>query len=466
MTSLDIALSFVISYIAGIIPTNWLGNCKSITEKLDSCFKHAVNKWTNNPEIQNAVGGQMGIYLPKLKDFIAHKPIGRHPRENDLLRLWAKEILNDAECYQFIVKYEHQIMTLKLEEGCVTAKEILEYTNNISTQIEQLRNRGITKSHVYWEQWALGPNNIKLNTNILLAGREEEKQKVVESCNAPCCLYVEAASIKEAVAFVVASILSESSVLAEHAVIVTNNEAYKDIVENCNGMIFITDIQENAHYVVSRGHTVVLCICPSDKNDETCTIHLPRLNREGFIGSLVESGINEAKARSLAIDSTRDISVLRNLLGFTDKPSVWQTTESIRLIIPALLLGEWHEEWQGDKDLVELVTEKKYDHYIEEITPLLFVDEAPLIRIGKIWKIKSPFDLLKQLVSYITSFHLDRFAEVVEWVLQDDDPDAEAKMNEKGLCWWQNKQAFSGQNKRRSISKSYVTFHSAMLYSK
>lgn len=59
MTSLDIALSFVISYIAGIIPTNWLGNCKSITEKLDSCFKHAVNKWTNNPEIQNAVGGQM-----------------------------------------------------------------------------------------------------------------------------------------------------------------------------------------------------------------------------------------------------------------------------------------------------------------------------------------------------------------------------------------------------------------------
>lgn len=181
---------------------------------------------------------------------------------------------------------------------------------------------------------------------------------MVESCNAPCCLYVEAASIKEAVAFVVASILSESSVLAEHAVIVTNNEAYKDIVENCNGMIFITDIQENAHYVVSRGHTVVLCICPSDKNNETCTIHLPRLNREGFIGSLVESGINEAKARSLAIDSTRDISVLRNLLGFTDKPSAWQTTESIRLIIPALLLGEWHEEWQGDKDLVELVTEK------------------------------------------------------------------------------------------------------------
>ena len=443
MTTLDIALSFVISYVAGIVPTDWFCNHKSMTEKLDPCFKRAVNKWTNNPNIQNAVGEQMIKYLPKLKDFIAHKPVGRHPKENDLLRLWAEEILNDTECNTFLLEYEPQIMALKLEEGCITAKEILEDTNNIKAQIEQLRNRGITKSSVYWEQWASGPYDIRLNTSILLAGREEEKQKVVESCNAPCCLYVEAASIKEAKAFVVASIISESNVLTERAVIATNNEAYKDIVENCNGMIFITDIQENAHYVVSRGHTVILCICPSDKSNDAYTIHLPILDREGFISSLVGVGINDDKARSLAVDSMRDISILRNLLEFTDKTPVWQTTENIRLIIPALLLGEWNEDWQDDRDLVKLMTGKEYDTYIEEITPLLFVDEAPLIRIGKIWKIKSPYDLLKQLVVYITSSHLERFAEVAEWVLQDDDPDAEEKMNEKGLRWWQNKQAFS-----------------------
>lgn len=447
MTPVEIALSFVISYVAGIVPTDWFCNHKSMTEKLELCFKRAVNKWTNNPDTQNAVGEQMGKYLTQLKDFIAHKPVGRHPRENDLLRLWAEEILNDTECNMFLLEYEHQIMALKLEEGCIIAKEILEEANNIKAQIEQLRNRGITKSSVYWEQWASGPNRIKLNTSILLAGREKEKQKVIESCNAPCCLYVEATSTKEAMAFVVAAIISESDALAERAVVATNNETYKDIVENSNGMIFVTDIQENAHYVVSRGHTIILCVCPSDKNNEACTIHLPILDRDGFISSLVGSGVNEAKARSLAIDSARDISVLRNLLEFTDKTPVWQTTGNIRLIIPALLLGEWHEEWQGDKDLVELITEKNYNNYIEEITPLLFTDEAPLIRIGKIWKIKSPFDLLRQLGSYITSSHLDRFAEVVEWVLQDDDPDAEDKMNEKGLRWWQNKQAFSGRIK-------------------
>lgn len=39
MTTLDIALSFVISYVAGIVPTDWFCNHKSMTEKLDPCFK-------------------------------------------------------------------------------------------------------------------------------------------------------------------------------------------------------------------------------------------------------------------------------------------------------------------------------------------------------------------------------------------------------------------------------------------
>ena len=96
MTTIDTVLSFVISYVAGIVPTDWLCNHKSMKEKLELCFKRAVYKWTNNPDTQNAVGEQMGKYLPQLKDFIAHKPVGRHPRENDVLRLWAEEIQNDT----------------------------------------------------------------------------------------------------------------------------------------------------------------------------------------------------------------------------------------------------------------------------------------------------------------------------------------------------------------------------------
>lgn len=446
MTPLDIALSFVISYVANIVPNDWFKNHKSIEEKLELCFKRAVDKWTNHPETRKAVGEQMTKYLLQLKDFIAHKPVGRHPRENELLRLWSEEILNDEECHQFILNYEHQIMALKLEEGCLTAKEILKETNNIKAQIEQLKNRGTTNCHIYWERWAIGPN-VKLNTNIILTGREDERQKVIECCYTPSVLYVEAISVKEAIAFSVASIISESNSLAERSIVVSNEDAYKELTENCNGMVFITDIQENAHYVVSHGHSVILCISPSDRRNDNCTISLPILNREGFIKALTESGIDNAKAQSYAVDSARDINVLRHLLGFADNPPAWQTPENIRLIIPALLLGEWSDDWPDDKEMIKLMSGKEYADYIEFITPLLFVDEAPLIRIGKIWKVKSPFELMSQLINYITQPQLDKFGEVVEWVLQDDDPDAEEKMNADNFFWWQNKQAFSGNIK-------------------
>lgn len=446
MTPKEIILSFVISYVAGLVPNNIFKRHKSMKEKLDLCFKRAVDRWTNHSETQKSVGEQMEKYFPCLKDYIAHKPIGRHPRVNDLLRLWTEEILNDEECHQYISSCEHEIMALKLDENLLTAQEVLEEVNNIKNQIEQFKNRGITNCHLYWEQWSTGP--IKLNTEILLAGREDERQKVLDKCNAPNCLYIEATSVKEAIAFAVASIISESEILAERTVVATNIDAYKDIVENSPGMIFITNIQENAHYIVSRGHTVILCICPYDKHNEMCTIvHLPILNREGFIKSLTDSGINEAKAQSYAVNSARDIYVLRNLLGFSDNPPAWQTFENIRLIVPALLLGEWNEEWNDDKDIVKLMTGKEYANYVEDITPLLHVDEAPLVRIGKIWKVRSPFELMPQLVKYVTQSHLDKFAEVIEWMLQDDDPDAEAKMNTKELRWWQNKQAFSGNIK-------------------
>ena len=210
MTPLDIALSFVVSFVANIIPTDWFKGHKSAQEKLELCFKRAVNRWTNHPETRKTVGEQMTNYLPQLKDFIAHKTVGRHPRENDLLRLWAEEILNEDDCYQFILAHEQQIISIKLEEGFRTAKEILEETNIIKAQIEQLKNRGITNCRVYWERWAIGPN-IKLNTNILIAGREDERQKVLEFCSTPSILYVEAISVKEAIAFSVASKIGRAS---------------------------------------------------------------------------------------------------------------------------------------------------------------------------------------------------------------------------------------------------------------
>lgn len=51
---------------------------------------------------------------------------------------------------------------------------------------------------------------------------------------------------------------------------------------------------------------------------------------------------------------------------------------------------------------------------------------------------------MTRLVNYIQPVHLEAFAEIIDWLTEDDDPDAQKKMDFEGLKWWQNSQAFSG----------------------
>lgn len=454
MTPMDMALSFVISYVAGMIPTAWFENHKSIEEKLEVCFKRAVNNWTMDATTRDLIGKQMNKYLPYLKDFIAHKPVGRHPRENDLLRLWATEIFSDEKCSQFILEYEHQIMAIKLDDSFLTAQEILDEVKTlqkeseaINKQIDALANRGLIKCRTFWEQWSTGPN-ISLNVDIVLSGRTEARTTLLEKCQEPNCIYIEGISAKEAMAFAVATFISESEQLVSRTIVATDEGAYRDMVENCNNMIIITDITENAYYVARRGNTVIVCVCPSNNYNPNDTIKLPIIDKEGFIKSLSTSGIDEAQARMYAIDSVRDVNILRHILNFADRHPVWFNNENCRLLIPALLLGGWNEEWDCDKELVAKLARKEYADYISEMTPLLLVDETPLVRIGSIWRVKAPYDLMTKLLNYITQPHLDAFAEIIEWIMLDDDPDAKMKMETEEFCWWQNKQMFSGSIKR------------------
>ena len=135
MAPLDIVLSFVISYVAGIIPNDWFIGHDSMEEKLKECFKRALKKWTNDTQTQNVMFEKMDVFIPKLKDYIVHKHVGRHPKESALLKFWADEIINDDSCKQFILDYQHQIIILKLDENFLTAKEIL---SDITKQNEEV----------------------------------------------------------------------------------------------------------------------------------------------------------------------------------------------------------------------------------------------------------------------------------------------------------------------------------------
>ena len=154
MGALEISLSFLISYIAGNVPSikDLLEINTSLEEKLEKCFKKAVSDWDVDPETKKIAGDNMPRYLIHLKESLSHTPKGYHPKENELLRLWADYIISDADCSAFILKHQQDIIQMDIQRGFQRAEDILsdlksamdEKFQRVQKKMDRLLKRGVS----------------------------------------------------------------------------------------------------------------------------------------------------------------------------------------------------------------------------------------------------------------------------------------------------------------------------------
>lgn len=214
---LEISLSFLISFIAGNVPSikDLLEIDTSLEEKLEKCFKKAVNDWNVDPETRKLVGDNMPKYLLHLKEFLSHYPKGRHPKENELLKLWADYIISDANCCAFILKYQQDIIQMDVQRGFLRAEDILselkyamdEEFQHIQKKLDKLLRRGVSSCSDYWSRYSIIDTEKKLPLSIILCGREGIVSNIMEICNNPSLLNIEAATQKESLAFACAAFM-------------------------------------------------------------------------------------------------------------------------------------------------------------------------------------------------------------------------------------------------------------------
>ena len=126
-------------------------------------------------------------------------------------------------------------------------------------------------------------------------------------------------------------------------------------------------------------------------------ITLPAVDRDALIEALVESGLSRTKASKYTKESGHDITILKKLLGFPSYGAAWINTQSIRELIPALLLGRWDEGYPGDIELLEKLYGTSYAKYKEVLAKWLNLPESPLKKIGETWRLTSPLDLWRSI---------------------------------------------------------------------
>lgn len=447
---LSSAISFVISYVANCLPTPSLPS-KYLNDRLKDCYLRALDKWNVSQEVRDNARHDMEKHLVGLKEVITHAPKGRHPKECELLRLWAEDILGDPDCNQFVLAHQHEIMQIEMQKGFLKVDDVLEALDiqkkeleKVSQKVQQLLNRGVVDVSTYWDMWATGADGLKLKYDIVLSGREKESEQILKACHTPMFVCIESSSLSDAIAFSVATILNSSREDSSRTLVINNADTYKDFITESTSLIIITNVQENPYYPVSKGHSVIWCGTPADKSSNAGKIVLPTVDRDGFRNSLKSCGFDEHKITSLIQETKRETALLRRALGINIEKEEWLKPENNRFYLPAILLGSWDETREGDKELVAKFAKMDYSEFDKGLQMLLNSSEPPLIKVGSVWQTSSPKLLISRVLSEISADTVVLFKECFDWVLEDDDPDVIAKRDAKDLQFWQDKHLYSG----------------------
>lgn len=445
--ALSSAISFVISYAANCLPIP----TKDFDGHIKKCYHRALDRWNVSQEIRNNARDDMSKHLVGLKEIISHAPKGHHPKEYELLKLWADEILGDPDCNQFVLAHQHEVMQIEMQKGFLKVDDVLEALEyqkkeleKISYKVKQLLNRGVFDASTYWDMWSTGADGLKLKYDIVLSGREKESEQILKACHTPMFVCIESNSQSDAIAFSVATILSGSPDNSCRTLVIDNADTYRDFLNESTSLIIITNVHENPHYAVGKGHSVIWCVTPADKASCAGKLVLPTVDREGFRNSLKSCGFDEHEITSLIHETKRETALLRRTLGIHTEKEPWMKPENNKYYLPAILLGSWDESREGDKELVARFSGMEYFEFDKGLQQLLNSDEPPLIKVGSVWQISSPRLLVTRVLGEISSDTLSHFKECIDWVLEDDDPDVIAKRDAKDLRFWQDKHLYSG----------------------
>lgn len=112
----DILISFAISVAAGNVPTiKSLIKIESLQDRLDSCFKKALNRWTKDKDVQNVMRHNLPKHINDLKKYIEDSNCGMNPMMRQLMQSWIDEMRNDEVCCHFLLSHKQDMLTVKLD---------------------------------------------------------------------------------------------------------------------------------------------------------------------------------------------------------------------------------------------------------------------------------------------------------------------------------------------------------------
>ncbi|QIB67615.1 hypothetical protein G3T16_09480 [Kineobactrum salinum] len=308
-----------------------------------------------------------------------------------------------------------------------------------------IAGHGIDAVENYWKHWS-NQSSPAITAATLFSGREESRLALQKSIQQREPLVaVQADSQSEAVAFVCALLIEEG--YSPRAACVTSEEGWQFVDANPGiDLVVITDNRLGNRRSPREGISLIVPMAFGDQAFNLISIggraidqkmmELRRPKPDEFEKSLLELGIAASDAARYARTMGRSWTVFRRWHAQNPtikKPEWTEAADSTSLLI-LTLVGAWNSASDGDKACIAKIANRAYEDIENELLRLVALDDAPVVKIGSLWKAKAPLELLHLMAPRLTGDILTRFFEVARAVFEEPDPILELEEDKRWMA--------------------------------
>ncbi len=313
-----------------------------------------------------------------------------------------------------------------------------------------------------WDIWSSNTNPV-LTPRIVISGRTKDVEQIQSwMANSPNVFQLQGDSAEESRALLYAAIMNLSPTeqlrALSRCLVVQDKDQFVRCAEAFQGLILAAPAEcaSVTGHALKKGHHVFLCRSPEDIGS---FFVLSRLRQEELKKALCDAGMADANAQRHARDCGRSIPILwRHLSVASIKNPAWAEAEFASVLIPALFAGAWHDGKEGDRTILEQLAGIPYAKFLEELEPLLSIQDPPIRHIGNVWMLKSPLDAWFLLARHLIAEQVRRFHKVLNLVLAKQDPKYELPAEQRWAAVIYGKSPPYSEWLRKGLVESLVVF--------
>lgn len=304
---------------------------------------------------------------------------------------------------------------------------------------------GIASIETYWDHWNRQSNPV-LTSTALLVGREQARDDLLKRIGQhEGLIAVMADSQSEAVGFVCAQLIDNGH--SQRAVCVTSGEGWQFVDANPGvELVVVANNQLAIHRAPRKGMSLIIPLAAGDEAfnlmgaaaeaADQKIVELSRPKPDEFEQALLELGVAPSDAARYTQTLGRSWTVFRRwhaLNPVVRKPE-WMDAPNATSLYILTLIGAWNGESQGDRACIEQIANRSYEDIEVELLELASRDDAPVLKIGSLWKAKAPLELLNLVAPRLTGSILSRFFQVAIAVFEEPDPVLELEDDKRWMA--------------------------------